>query len=364
MSRVLLIFAVACLTACPTFEDGLSGTYQQRVEDAAPGAELISIDLFRYGHQVQLVVRRHANGPAPFQNERDCAWSTPTRIQPDNSFETFIQHSTGIQQRIAGRIEDDGTLTARLNTPEGNADLVLDPVTSVPDETCKTIEARSVTAKFGNLSAANEFAPGEYEIQNPYAGVQWIAVQPIQAGNVYVWTAFTADLVFAPLATKVTENRRGLTGEVSLIVAAPGEDFRTVSGTTRYSLAHFIVIDDDPDDATLVGWDRSTEPIIASAVRSGVRLDPPPGAENHNQYGRALLFVEGRLDELGKMLDILDAPETIDPEQHFYVAEIFAEDERVVAMRLVDGPLTLPVTVTTEYLDQTAFTLPRLFPLD
>ena len=64
------------------------------------------------------------------------------------------------------------------------------------------------------------------------------------------------------------------------------------------------------------------------------------------------------------MLDIIDVPETLDHEQHFYVAEIFAEDERVVAMRLVDGPLTLPVTVTTEYLDQTAFTLPRLFPLD
>lgn len=373
--RLLLFTMTLFLAACPGFEDAFSGTYRQVLTADDISSEPIAIEVFRFGHNVHAMVRFHSGGVEPFASEMRCAWTEPTTLSDDNTFEALLDDP--VQRiRLSGRFEGDRTLKARLNAPGGNSpDLSLGLVAEIPDDTCRTIAPRSVTAKFGNLSSQNEFAPGEYEIRNPYFGIQWIAVQPIQTGTIAVWTAFTPELLFSPLESKVTSNRRGLSGQLNLTVEAPGEEYRTVSGDTRYSIAHFIVVDDEVDEDSFVRWDRATEPIIASGVRGGTRLDAPAFADEHNQFGRALLFVEGRLDSLGRMLDIIEIVEedvdadgeleTVDPTAHFFVAEVFAEDERIVGLRLRPSPaLTIPVTVTTEFLDQTGLPLPRLFPLD
>lgn len=364
MRHFLLTLAVL-LCACPGFEDQYSGTYQQVLGAGDEGTEPIEVEIFRYGHNVQAIVRFFADEADPFSRETRCALTDPAVLSDDDTFEVLVRNSTP-QVRLAGRFEGGGRLKARINAAGGNSpDLALKLLSSTPDDTCRTIPPRSVTAKFGGLSATNEFEPGEYEIENPYFGIQWIAVQPIQTGTIEVWTAFTPDLVFAPVQSKVTSNRRGLTGELTLRVEPPADDYRTVSGDTRYSLAHFIVVDDDPEDSSFVTWDRTTEPIIASGVRAGKRPDAPDFVEDHNQFGLALLFVEGRLDDLGNMLDIIEIEDGVDPTEHFYVAQVFAAEERVVGLRISKSTvLTIPVTVTTDYLNETTLPLPRLFPVD
>lgn len=364
--RLVLPLLAALLCACPGFEDEFSGTYRQVSSSIEPGTEPLELEVFRYGHNVQALVRFYANDAVPFGRELRCGWTDPTRLGDDLTFETLLRNTT-VQLRLSGRFEDGPTLKGRVNAVGGNSpDLLFERISDVPDDTCRTIPPRSVRAKFGGLSAANEFPPEVYEIQNPYLGIQWIAVQPIQTGTAIVWTAFLPELVFAPVASKVTDNRRGLTGEVSLVVEPPAEEYRTVSGDTRYSLAHFIVVDDEADDASFVSWDRAAEPIIAAGVRGGTRPGAPDYAAEHDQYGLALLFVEGRLDELGSLLDIIEVHEDAEPDAHFYVAQVFAEAERVVGLRVEPAPvvLTIPVTVTTDYLNDPTIPLPRLFPLD
>lgn len=375
MRHLLPLLGLCLLCACPGFEDKFSGTYRQILSADEPDVEPLAVEVFRYGHNVHAMVRFYRGTADPFSQETRCGWTEPTRLADDDTFLTLVRNTTP-PVRLSGRFESDGTMTARINAAGGNSPAFsLELVGATPDDTCRTILPRSVTAKFGNLSSTNEFAPGEYEIQNPYFGIQWIAVQPIETGTIAVWTAFTPELVFVPLSSKVTSNRRGLSGALSLLVEAPAEDYRTVSGSTRYSLAHFIVVDDDPDDDSFVSWDRATEPIIASGVRGGRRVDAPPGADEHNQSGQALLFVEGRLDALGRLLEIIEIEETdldedgvmetVDPAAHFYVVQVYAEDERVVGLRIAPSPvLTIPVPVTSEYLDETGLLLPRLFPLD
>lgn len=370
--RLLLSILLLCCTACPGFEDEYSGTYRQVIDDDSQVAEPIAVEVFRYGHNIHTMVRFYEGDADPFAREARCAWTEPAVLSDDDTFETLVRNTTP-QVRLSGRFESDGTLKARINAAGGNSpDFLLKLEGATPDDTCRTIQPRSVTAEF-SLSSPNEFGAGEYELENPYFGIQWIAVQPIETGTIRVWTAFTPELVFVPIRGNVTSNRRGLSGSLGLLVEPPDDEYRTRSGSTRYSLAHFIVVDDDPDDDSFVGWDRETEPIIASGVRAGRRVEPPPGAEDHNHYGQALLFVEGRLDALGNLgIQIVEAdidrdgkPDPVDPTAHFYVVDVFAKDERIVALRLAPSTaLTIPVAVTSEYLNETGLVLPRLFPLD
>ena len=156
--RYLVLILAFILAGCPTFEDERSGTYRQVLTDVKPGEEALAVEVFRYGHNVQVIVRRYEDGADPFSDEMSCAWGEATQLKDDGSFETLMSGNTGPQIRFSGRFEQDGTLTARLNTASGNSpDLQLELVSETPDDTCRTIAARSVTAKFGNLSSTNEF---------------------------------------------------------------------------------------------------------------------------------------------------------------------------------------------------------------
>ena len=373
MWKLLVICTAALLVACPGYQDRLSGTYRQSGESIDPSEELIEIEVFRYGDNVQGLVRFYDPNFETFDAERRCKWTEPALLEKDRSFTARVLESDSAI-RLTARFEEDGTLSAKFNEEQANTpDLTLELVTNEPDPSCSTIAGRSVTAKFG--TSGNEFADGVYAIENPYLGVQWIAVQLIQTGDVGVWTAFVPELVDVPIQSKVTASGRGLRGDIRIPVEPPGEDYRTQSGATRYAIAHFIVVDDEPDDEEFVAWDIETEPIIASGVRGIRRPDAPPIAEDHTHSGQVLLFVEGSLEELGGLRDLITLREidldgdgeveVVNPNAHFYVADVYAEGESIIALQIEPKPsLSIAVTVTTEYLDATSLPLPRLFPVD
>lgn len=373
MHLFLLMLLLLC-SACPRYEDSYSGTYRQVLDPDDATATPLEVEIFRYGHNLHAIVRFYEGGADPFSRESRCAWTKPTTLAEDMSFTTQVEDRIN-PIRLGGRLVGD-ELQARVEQSEGNTpDLVFERINDTPNATCASIQPRTVTAKFGNLSSQNEFDPGEYEIRNPYFGIQWIAVQPIQTDTIVVLTAFTPDLVAYSISGKVTQNKRGLNGQLSVFAEAPDEEYRTVSGDTRFSIAHFVVVDDEADDDSFVSWDRGTEPIIAAGVRGGQRLDAPSFATEHNMFGRAILFVEGSIDDLGPLQDVIEVLDErdedgniideVDPEAHFYVAEVYAEDERIVGLRLrPSATLQIPVTVTTEFLEETNFPLPRLFPVD
>jgi hypothetical protein len=130
------------------------------------------------------------------------------------------------------------------------------------------------------------------------------------------------------------------------------------------------VIDDDPDDDGEFRWDKETEPIVAAGVRPGTRADPDTPTlgsgdpVEHNAFGRAVLFVRGNLLDLDEdVLNKMENVEDVAPDDHFYIVEIFALDNRIKAMRFDDGLAEeIQVVVTDGWLDESGMPLPRLFP--
>ena len=361
---------VLLLLGCPGFEDDLSGTYQQIVDDEATTDELVALDVFRAGDSVQAVVRYYAptvTGAKPFEVENSCQTTVTAPLADDLSFELFYGSGTG-RARITGRFDGGSTLAARINFPdETTSDLEFTRIDSEPVPDCSTIEPKRFDAQFSlSGTGANEFKPKVYEMVAPHFGVQWVPVLKQQtSGGLQTFFGGRPDLISTPITSNLSVNRRGLSGSLSLVLEAPPNDqkSRTPSGDTTFSLAHFIVVDDKSQDEALV-WDRSTEPIVAAGVRKGNRENPPPGAEDHNRFGRAILFVSDRLDDLDPaLLDQMEGWENVDPEAHFWVVEIFSFNERVRGLRfLPDTTREIAVIVTPDYLADTDLNLPRLFP--
>lgn len=370
LSHAICAIAALSTLGCPGFTDEWSGRYRQSFTNADDVEQWVEVDVFRYGHDVQAIVR-FFEPPTPgapetaFAIEERCGWTDPASLDDDGTFETNLRNSTPPTSVIAS-FDETGDLLLRLKTAEQRADLVLEPIAPTPDSSCLTIPARNMLADFAGRTAANEFpASVGYSLRSPYFGVQWLAVEPIRRpGGLTVYAALTADLVAASIADKMTENRRGLTGQLNVAVEPPPVDFRTVSGTTRYGLAHFIVVDDDPEDSGPFVWDKGDEPIVASGVRRGTRPDAPSFVDEHNQFGLAVLFVEGELGQLDEsLLRIMEGQEDVEPDQHFYVVQLYALDDRVTGIRFTDSPIPkIPVLVVQDYLDAVQIPLPRLLP--
>ncbi|MFU8805268.1 MAG: hypothetical protein ACNA8W_15755, partial [Bradymonadaceae bacterium] len=135
-----------------------------------------------------------------------------------------------------------------------------------------------------------------------------------------------------------------------------------------YALAHLVVID-DRDSEGRFSWEISEEPIVATALQKG-RL--PNAPEWANGWGKALLFVEGKLSELDDGLTMrMEGLEEVDGSGHFYVVEIYFEDDDIRMLRLPapaeaglvsDQARRVPLKITEDYLGARGVLLPRLFP--
>ena len=320
------------------------------------------------GHSIQGIVRfyRPQGGLTEgFSVEERCQRTTVGTLADDDSFELFFDDGAGGQTRMAGRFETTERLTMRLNAGMGQntEDLDFAFFSEEPNDVCNRIDARRFDARFSGISGANEFEPGVYEIRDPWFGVQWVPVERIQSGGLIVFSGPTPALIATSVMPNMTANALGLQGTISLLVEPPGEADRISSGSTRYSLAHFVVVDDDPDDGDVFGWDpNDDEPLIASGVRKGKR---PDQSIEHNRFGRAILFVEGRLDELdpSMMEEYFAGWEDVDLDAHFWVVEVFAQNDRVNLVQFSPGSSReIQVVVSPDFLEDTQLTLPRLFP--
>lgn len=373
--RFHILLTSLLLWACPGYEDSYSGTWREADtvgEDDTPIAGTRAVDFFRMGHAIQAIVRFYAPAdpetPA-FSEELSCHRTSVDELGEDDSFEVLFEQGPSDNTRMAGRFETSERLVMRFNTrSEGNTDdIVFNRFGIEPSTVCDRIEPRRFDALFQGIAGPNEFEDGVYQIRDPWFGVQWVPVERIKSGSLEILTAPTPDLIGTQIPQHLTDNGRGLERDLSLFVEPPHEDDRVPSGQTRYSLAHFIVVDDDPEDNGLFSWDpNDQEPLIASGVRKGKRADQEV-AVDHNRFGRAIFFVEGRLDELHEELldDYLVGWEDVDPEAHFWVVDVFAMDDRVLKLRFEpDASRQIQVVVTPDFLDDTQLTLPRLFPTD
>ncbi len=365
----LLIVLLHC--SCIGYEDGLSGHYRQTIgEDRA--ARLQAIEVFRRGDSIQAILRRYesvANLGAdadPFSEEVSCLRTEVGTLAEDDSFELF---STDGSTRVQGRFVAGG-LDMRINAAENTPTLEMNLTEFEPNPDCEVIEPKTVTAEFSGPGGPNEFPKGVYEIMDPEFGVQWVSVEERLVGDLPVFSPATPELISGPIGSYVTDNRLGLEGAVQLPIAPPPRGFRTPSGSTEYSVAHFIVVDDDPDDDGEFSWDKDEEPIIAAGIRKGQRQIPEGWDDdfreqvaNHNRFGRAILYVQGNLDELDPaLLDTFADWDLADVDEHFWIVEVFGTGEEIIGLRFLPNTRGVPVSVTTDYLQDSQIRLPRLFP--
>lgn len=374
--RHIAVLAALGTLGCPGFETDYSGTYHQVLpadmpEEERP-SELIGIDVFRYGDTVDTVVRFYENDDGedaaePFTAEDRCFSVEPAELDDELKFEARFNDGLTVT-RMNGRLQNEDELLARFNTINDNEDILFQRVAVQPVQRCDTIVGKRMTADFAGRSKANEFDEGVYEIREPYFGVQWLSVLTEKRGAVTVYAPQNPDPLASPITSNMTENRRGLRGALSLQLEPPDEKFQTLSGATYYSVAHFIVIDDDPDDDGEFRWDDETEPIIAAGVRPGTRADAPKGKDGepieHNAFGKAVFFVRGNLLDLDpELLDNIENVDEVAPDEHFYIVDVYALDNRVKAMRIDDeADGDIGVVITDGWLDETGMPLPRVFP--
>lgn len=367
MSRLLPPLLACLLAGCLGVDDTHSGTFRQPVPDDGQVEQLVAFDLFHFGDYVQGILRYYTPRPDdPFGDESRCTWTKASTLADDGTFELVLEDPIA-QSRFGGRLEGDGaSLIARIDSAgESSTDVLLNRTSLEPDSTCTTVAPRLMVADFEGLSRANEFPPDGYEIEQPVFGVQWLGVEAVRSGGATVFVGLNPRVdTWAPLHANVTQNGRGLRGELAFNLSPPDEEFLTYSGVTRYTLGHFLAVDIGADAET---FDQKIddEVIFASGVRLGTRPDAPDGLE-HDGFGRAVLFVEGSLAELDpSLLDLMDNIESVPPDDHFYVVDLFSEGDRVQWMRFDHNAATrndILVAVTDDFLNATSMPLPRLFP--
>lgn len=391
-ATLLGVLVLGLCAACPGYEDRYSGTYVE-VRDNALSEEVVVIDFFRFGFYSNAIVRTYrapqsADPEELLKQPISCAW-TETGNAPDDEDGSW-QLSLGNDVELDGTFTQGGQLLeVEIDAPDDSGQFVVSRRTlrrfrDSPDNVCNVIRPVPLVASF-NLrgDTPNTMPQGvDYTMRQPLFAMLWAGVAEKQLANGTIVYAATNELVSEIYLTEnatLDRPRNALTGSLSFSMSPPPERARASSGDTHYALAHFIVIDDAceddsciPSPSTSFDWAIEREPIIASSIELGNEPDSPfPQATG---LGKALLFVEGSLDELDpnfkNLIVNLDAYTSSNRDQaHFYVVDIFFdEDLKIVGLRLPPDPLSVlsyrsaKLKVSNAFLDNSQIKLPRLSP--
>jgi hypothetical protein len=388
LALVVLVMWCGMLTSgCPTYEDSYSGTYRE-VVDGELGRDAFEIDFFRFGDNSAAIVRVYKPDPItgdPFGESRYCVWTSAEPFdEDDKQFRLFITKDSSQLPRsqLFGNVVDDETMDIslfeeRTGQPyEGLDEQTFERHRDTPKTNCEVIEDLLVQIDFPrdpDTGALQRIGPeAGYDIESPVLAVSWVGFQQASDG------------VFAPLerhapavildAGNFDRNRQALKNDRPLLIPPPPEIVRMPSGNTTMALGHFVVIDDSPQDRPTgdpddweFDWETDDERLIATTLQRATR---PACDSGTDRWGRALLFVEGGLDELSlQMQSQIDGiancrgDDTCD--EHFYMVDVCAEGDQVRTIVLDTAGRAVPrvaMLVTEEYLHADWVPLPRVNP--
>ncbi len=377
---VLLLLILVVFSGCPGFEDSYSGTYHEVVDDSEQ-SEVIAVDFFRFGGDARALIRYYKRSGAASEdavftarNQTRCVWAKADQFDEDDlSFQLPILPSARQgRARVDGRVEIDGKMQIRIEE-EGKAELARDVtlklVREKADPRCDAIDDFFVRAVFDELPQ-NKLPAERYSLRNPVLAIVWVGVEPVRRDDVVIYVAFNRPEPTVRLDEGRNYSRagNGLLGSLPMLIPAPDERILVRSGETRYALAHFVVIDDRANEGRFT-WEISEEPIVGTALQRG-RLEGIPEEIKSNGWGKAVLFVEGKLSDLDRNMQTrLAGLEVSDDDAHFYVVEVFYYNDEVMWVRLPERPQpnkpvqrSVSVQLVEDYLDRRDVFLPRLFP--
>jgi hypothetical protein len=392
---LLVAACVAGLAGCPSYEDKYTGTYREVNPGARDSRQAIQVDFFRFGENASAVVRFYdpqgvQEDPFDDDNETTCAWTSAEEFTPDEDWDVrlYLEDSSKLpRSRLLGRLEDGGKrLDITIFADGANAqsevyksieELELERVDRQADPTCDTIKDYFVEFSFprdpetGDYQAMPERA--NYDIENPVFVVSWLGVEPTDDSGQTLLAPVSEHAPAFRLDTSASNNfdtdSHTLRNEFTIGVPAP--ELRMDNGNTAMSLGHFSVVDDDAaigeiDAANWVfNWNPETDKLVASSLQPAFRPECP---EDTNRFGRALLFVEDSIWDLGENVlnFLIDGEEQIErnSERNFFVVDVCAEDDQVRKI-LINEPFftgQVPMKVTDQFLDDDQVPLPRVNP--
>lgn len=323
------------------------------------------MELFRFGDNVQALVRYYKRNADPFKSEARCVWSNAGPFEDtERSFEIPLIDPRE-RLTIRGTMRDDDEVEFSFSDANAESAAPSSPflrVSDEPDDTCDTVPDALMTANFD--FDGNAFSSGFFSFDNPVFVVMWLGVEPIQTD---AFTTFAKTQKKGPWTrlgnNHVTEDKLGLRGVLHFFLPPPDSLVLTTSGDTRYSIGHFVVVEDAEDETGDFDLDLDDEPVAASAIRSGTIPNVSP--EDSNNFGKAILFVEDDLMDLDSaLLDRMTGIENVsNTAQHFFVVDIFGRNGDVKEVRFSDSPgVEINVLVTDAYLASQQIQLPRLIP--
>lgn len=377
IAALLLGLAALTLTACPTFEDDLSGHYRQTLITELDD-EALAVDLFRFGDDVRAIVRFYELASASAredayapENQSRCAWTQPSPFnEGDRSFDLRLLPTARHQGlSLSGRFDaqDRLQLLVQRDDEASPSPLLMESSSSLPNAACQTIDDLILRARFGTTT--NAFAPETYTLRHPVFSLLWVGVEAVNTNGAIVLVAInrTEPSVRLTPGAQFLPGDNAITGDLRLSVPPPPDRILARSGTTRFGLAHPVVIDDAESEERFA-WNINEEPLVATSLQNGVVEDAPEGIET-NGWGQAIFFVEGSLDQLDANLRArIEGLDEANPNQHFYIAQVFFYNDEVVALRLPPRPRpgivsnAVDLVLTTDFLQADEVLLPRLFP--
>lgn len=367
---------------CPRFEDAKSGTYQQVEFRKTATGPAVQLDFFRFGDHARAVLRYYQRNEVTqerFGEQTFCTWTWENEFDEESGeFRLPIQRSSRIKDGyVTGTLREDGTMQAKI-VDESTGETILpqtqmERIDESPRPECDMIGDFLIRPTFNLYQTRINRMPKEanYEIENPVFSIQWVGVEQYEDSDSS--GQFLAAINAQGPTTRLREPRfnpdgNALQGALSLPLPPPPEKILVLSGSTRYALGHLVVVDDQQEEGSF-RWNVDSEPVVASAMQLGRR---PEGPANANGTGKAILFVEGSIDELDPALlnDRIEGEEQVQepdyPDSHFYIVDVdvdFVTDE-VLQLTLPASPRnrSIPMMVTDQYLGSRGTQLPRLFP--
>ncbi len=372
-ARASLLLCALLAAGCPAYEDARSGTYRRAADGEAP----MAIEVFRSGDYVTALVRSYRTArDEPFGDELSCTWSAldaPFDEEAERFKVTLPRTSAQSEaQQITATFLDDTRLSVTIGQEPAR---IFELFSEQPDSRCE--EARSFLLHADLSAVTNTLPAATYAMRRPVFSLLWLGVEPVQQGETIIWVGINRPASVVYLTDRNHDAAtNALKGSITLTIPTPEERDLVRSGTTRFALAHMVVIDDSegcpeaPEPcpaAERLSWSVGSEPILAGALEP---LSPdmilPDGATGS---GKALLYVEGSLLELdpslqARITNLTEYATQGRVEERFYIADMTHDADTVLRLSLPSDPLNRRVRlkVTPRYLGATDIPLPRLFP--
>ena len=392
----LLVVWALVVAGCPTYEDSHSGTYREvNPNPAVSERGAIEIDFFRYGDHAKAILRyfkaSNFDPTEPFGEETFCTW---TRVDEgafgdgSTDFALRVSGSTQIPDgRLDGTMLGSGTMEATLYEADGEEvweTVTLEKQDDEPETSCEGLEEFLVRPNFNLRNGRPNRLDGDvgHTIENPVLTVQWVSKQRAPGNSQNPRLANVRDQGWAERISQlnsVTFDGTEFSGSPAILLTPPRERFLSTSGDTKFAVGHIVVIDDSTAEGPFRWAYDKSEPVVASALQSGVWPDGPTDADGS---GKAILYVDGDIEELAENLgnfsdrkhglqptleglDALDDESEV-PDRSFFIADIAVNfsEQTIVQMEVLPlvTKISIPVQATERYLKGGFRPLPRLLP--